>query len=246
MVHDATVSVCRWLASIDSRCRSGAWFYLVPVVAVDLACIFLSMVAMFSSQLVFMKRFIYVSLLLLLVACGDDQPPLPRLAGDAVILAFGDSLTEGYGVKTDESYPARLASISGRKVINAGISGEISAQGLRRLPKLLEKHNPDLVILCHGGNDFLRKLSMTDMIRMAKAQGAEVVLLGVPKPGLFLSAYEVYEKIAADTGVVFIEDLIPEVLGDKDLKSDTVHPNAEGYLVMAKTIYTELQDRGAL
>ena len=200
-----------------------------------------------------MKRFIYVSLLLLLVACGDDQPPLPRLAGDAVILAFGDSLTEGYGVKTDESYPARLASISGRKVINAGISGEISAQGLRRLPKLLEKHNPDLVILCHGGNDMLRKKSMTDMeknlrdmISMAKAQGAEGVLLGVPKPGLFLSAYEVYEKIAADTGVVFIEDLIPEVLGDKDLKSDTVHPNAEGYLVMAKTIYTELQDRGAL
>lgn len=190
---------------------------------------------------------------LLLAACGDSGPGMKPLSDDAVVLAFGDSLTEGYGASSNESYPARLASLSGLNVINAGISGEVSALGLKRLPGLLEKHAPDLVILCHGGNDFLRKKSMTElennireMIRLSREQGAEVIMLGVPKPGLFLSSYEAYERIANETGVVFIDDLIPEVLGDKSLKSDTVHPNSRGYLVMAEAIHAELQDRGAL
>lgn len=191
--------------------------------------------------------------ILALPGCGDSGPGMAPLSGNAVVLAFGDSLTEGYGVNNNESYPARLASLSGLNVINAGVSGEVSALGLKRLPALLEKYSPDLVILCHGGNDMLRKKSMNEMetniremIRLARAQGADVIMLGVPKPGLFLSSLEVYERIAADTGVVFIDDLLPDVLGDKSLKSDTVHPNSQGYLVMAETIYTELEDRGAL
>ena len=189
----------------------------------------------------------------LLSACGDDLPPMPTLGKDAVILAFGDSLTYGNGAGKNQSYPARLEVLSGRRVINAGISGEVSEKGLRRLPGLLETHQPQLVILCHGGNDMLRKKSMSEMesnlrrmIQLSKQQGAEVILIGVPKPGLFLSSFEVYEKIAQDTDVVFIEDLIPDVLGDKALKSDTVHPNSEGYRVMAETIYAELQARKAL
>ncbi len=204
-----------------------------------------------------MRSFFYYIFILLVVsvltACGDDGPGLAPLDGDAVVLAFGDSLTEGYGARKNESYPARLAQLSGLNVVNAGISGEISALGLKRFPGLLEQHAPDLVILCHGGNDMLRKQSMNDMeqniramIGLAQAQGAEVVLLGVPKPGLFLSSFEVYERIAADTGVVFIDDLIPEVLGDKSLKSDTVHPNGNGYLHMAETIHAVLQEQGAL
>ena len=181
------------------------------------------------------------------------MPPMSALGKDAVILAFGDSLTFGNGARNNESYPARLEVLSGRRVDHAGISGEVSTNGLRRLPGLLETHEPRLVILCHGGNDMLRKKSMSEMesnlrrmIQLSKQQGAEVILIGVPKPGLFLSSFEVYEKIAQDTGVVFIDDLIPDVLGDKALKSDTAHPNSEGYRVMAETIYAELQARKAL
>lgn len=191
--------------------------------------------------------------LFFIVACGDDTPKLPPLASDAVILAFGDSLTHGNGAKKTESYPAVLQSLSGRKVINAGISGEESEQGLERLPGELKKYKPQLLILCHGGNDMLRKKDMgklesniRQMIQLAKDKNIPVVMLGVPRPGLFLSSYEMYKKVADSTGIVFIEDLIPDVLGDNSLKSDTVHPNKDGYRVMAEKIYSVLQDAGAL
>jgi lysophospholipase L1-like esterase len=191
---------------------------------------------------------------LLLSACGGDATPtLSMLSDDAVILAFGDSLTHGNGANKDESYPAILQSLSGRSVINAGISGEESGPGLNRLPAALEKHEPSLLILCHGGNDLLNKRdknqmesNIRSMIQLAKDKSIPVVMLGVPKPGLFLSSFELYKTIADSTDIIFLENLIPEVLGDKSLKSDTVHPNKEGYRMMAETIYASLQEAGAL
>lgn len=191
---------------------------------------------------------------LLLSACGGDATPtLSMLSDDAVILAFGDSLTHGNGANKDESYPAILQSLSGRSVINAGISGEESGPGLSRLPTALEKHEPSLLILCHGGNDLLNKRDKNQMesniramIQLAKDKSIPVVMLGVPKPGLFLSSFELYKTIADSTDIIFLENLIPEVLGDKSLKSDTVHPNKEGYRMMAETIYASLQEAGAL
>ena len=189
---------------------------------------------------------------LLLLACADE-PKLSPLPANAVILAFGDSLTNGNGARREESYPAVLETLSARPVINAGVSGEVSAAGLERLPGLLSKHQPKLVLLCHGGNDFLRKLNLgkleanvTEMIRLAREAGAEVVLLGVPRPGLFLSSADLYAKVAASTGVVFIENLVADVLGDNSLKSDAVHPNKRGYRRMAETIYDNLKSAGAL
>ena len=189
----------------------------------------------------------------LLSACGEDAPSLSKLSSDAVILAFGDSLTHGNGAKENESYPAVLQELTGRKVINAGISGEESASGLNRLPGILEQHKPQLLILCHGGNDLLRKKDINkmesnirNMIQLAKDKNIPVVMLGVPKPGLFLSSFEVYKKIADSTEIIYIEDLIPDVLGDNGLKSDTVHPNKAGYRVMAETINTVLKESGAI
>ncbi len=191
-------------------------------------------------------------MLLVLAACSGEEVTLQRLPDDAVILALGDSLTSGYGARPEQSYPSVLQQLSGKKVVNAGVSGEVSENGLRRLPGLLKRHQPDLLILCHGGNDILRKKSMSkmrsnliDMIELAKNENIPVLLLGVPKPGLFLSSYEVYQSIAEETGVFFIDDLIPDILGDNDLKSDTVHPNSDGYTVMAETIYTYLKNSGA-
>jgi len=188
---------------------------------------------------------------LLIAACGD-KPQLPALGQDAVILAFGDSLTHGTGAKPDESYPAVLENLSGRKVINAGIPGEESEQGLQRLPGLLEKHRPALLILCHGGNDILRKRDMKkmefnlrEMIRQAQSNNIPVIMLGVPQFGIFLSPAPVYQEIAGSTGVVFISDLISDLLKDNNLKSDTVHPNKNGYHKMAETIHAILQEAGA-
>lgn len=188
----------------------------------------------------------------LFVTACSEKPQLPLLGHDAVILAFGDSITHGTGAKMDQSYPAVLEKLSGRKVINAGIPGEESEQGLQRLPGLLEKHRPALLILCHGGNDILRKKDMKkmesnlrEMIRQAQAQNIPVVMLGVPQFGIFLSTAPVYQEIAGSTGVVFIKDLISDLLKDNSLKSDTVHPNSDGYRKVAETIYAVLLEAGA-
>lgn len=200
-----------------------------------------------------MKIVLNIFILVLLTACGSDAPQLPGLSTNDVILAFGDSLTEGVGAKENESYPAVLQSLSGRKVINAGISGEQSTPGLARLPALLEQYQPKLLILCHGGNDILRKKNLKSMeanvkqmINLAKEKNIPVVLLGVPNYGLFLSSYEGYKKVAESTNVIFIEDLISEILSDESLKADSVHPNKDGYRIMAEKIYSVLQEAGAL
>lgn len=202
-----------------------------------------------------MKKNVLLSvvILILLSACGDKTPRLSPLSKDAVILAFGDSLTHGNGAKENEAYPAVLQELTGRKVINAGVSGEESGPGLNRLPGALETYKPELLILCHGGNDLIRKKDINkmesnirNMIQLAKDRNIPVVMLGVPKPGLFLSSFEVYQKIADSTEVIFIEDLVPDVLGDNGLKSDAVHPNKEGYRIMAETINTVLKESGAI
>ena len=191
-------------------------------------------------------------LCLLLVTACENKPQLPRLPLDATILAFGDSLTYGNGVKAGLSYPAVLEQLSGRTVINAGVSGEETAAGLQRLPALLDEYQPQLLILCHGGNDILRQRDLDrmaaniySMIHLASEKNIPVVLLGVPKPGLFLSSADVYRKIAESTDVLYIDDLIPDILSKQSLKSDAVHPNAAGYRAIAENINEKLADAGA-
>jgi len=192
-------------------------------------------------------------LLIFLTACGDPTPQLERLPDDTVILAFGDSLTYGTGANKEESYPSVLENTINRKIINAGVPGELSMQGLKRLPKLLEKYQPGLMILCHGGNDILWKENLAEaetnireMIALAKNKNIPVILLGVPKPGLFLSSAKLYANIAESTNVIFMPNLIADVLSDASMKSDSVHPNKAGYREMAFTIANALQDAGAL
>ena len=194
-----------------------------------------------------------VLLAALLLACGDSQPRIAKISADAVVLAFGDSLTHGTGANPEQSYPARLEALIGRRVVNAGVPGEVSTDGLRRLPGLLERESPRLVILCHGGNDLLRRLDLAEternlreMVALARAAGAAVVLVGVPRPGLFLGTADVYERVAKDLEIPFESKVMADVLGDNNLKSDQVHPNAAGYERIAAAIEAVLRDAGAL
>lgn len=179
---------------------------------------------------------------LLAGACGNT-PQISPLPADAVILAFGDSLTFGTGAPPGEAYPDILAGLLGRAVINAGVPGEISATGLERLPLLLEQYRPELVILCHGGNDFLRRLdrsqtaaNLAAMVERIKATGADVLLIGVPEFGLLLSPPAFYEEIAQRFAIPYEEAIVGDLLRDRAYKSDTIHPNAAGYRRMAEAI----------
>jgi lysophospholipase L1-like esterase len=199
-----------------------------------------------------MRRTVLV-LLALLAACTGGQPKLQRLAPDAVVLAFGDSLTFGLGANPGESYPVRLQELIGRKVVSSGVIGETSAGGLSRLPAVLEETKPQLVILCEGGNDFLQKLdeaqaanNLRAMVRLAKAQGAQVVLVAVPKPGLLPSPADFYSAVAKEFGLPREETALRKILTDNALKSDLVHPNAAGYARLADAIAALLRKTGAV
>ncbi|MDQ7062332.1 MAG: GDSL-type esterase/lipase family protein [Sulfurimonas sp.] len=132
------------------------------------------------------------------------------LKENSVILAFGDSLTYGFGADNDFSYPKIMQKKTGLKIINAGVNGELSSEGLLRLPQLLE-HKPDLVILCHGGNDILQnsssvllKENLIQMIQLIKQSGVKVLLVGVPNFDIFgFGVNEVYAEVADATGVLY-------------------------------------------
>lgn len=203
-----------------------------------------------------MNNRLLISILLIgltVLSCSNTSENLSLLSNDATILAFGDSLTYGTGANQDESYPLRLAELTELKVINAGVPGEISRDGLKRLPALLDEYTPDLLILIHGGNDILKKLSRIEqrnnlltMIELAKTRNIQITLLGVPEPGIFLKSAEIYEEIANETNVPIELSLLPDILGDNSLKSDIAHPNAEGYKQLAEGIFGFLKDNGAI
>jgi len=185
--------------------------------------------------------------------CWEQTPRLAPLAPSALVLAFGDSLTYGTGADRDESYPARLEQLISRPVVNAGVPGEVTAEGLARLPQLLERYRPALLILCHGGNDLLRRTgeeqaaeNLRAMIRLARAQGVEIVLLGVPKLDLGLAPPDYYAGIAAEFAIPYDGEALAEILADRSLKSDYIHPNAAGYRQLAEAVANLLTEAQAL
>lgn len=201
------------------------------------------------------KNVLLIGFYLLINACSESSPPaLPKLPENAVILAFGDSLTYGSGASDGDDYPRVLSKLIGREVINEGVSGETSQSGAQRLPALLDEYRPDLLILIHGGNDMLRKIptqetieQLNSMIAEAQQRNIGVIMMGVPKPALFLlDSAEFYRTIAEQHGIPADLNTLPELLGSTEFKSDPVHLNPAGYRKLAEKIRDLLIKTGAL
>lgn len=179
--------------------------------------------------------------------------------GPPKIVAFGDSLTAGYGLAPAESYPSLLQKrldAEGFKyeVVNAGVSGDTSAAGLRRIDWSLDAGDVRFVILELGANDFLRgqpvaetKKNLSEIIKRAKARGAVVLLAGMYTPTNAGREYQqeihdAFQTLAREHDVALIPFFLEGVAGNASLNlDDRVHPNAEGTKIVADTVYRHLQ-----
>jgi len=185
---------------------------------------------------------------ILLAGCSS-QPNVANLdSRGTTIVCFGNSLTQGEGASMGHEYPSLLASALGREVINAGVGGNTTRDALQRLDADVLSHNPRLVIVEFGGNDFLQHLPREEIFRnldtiveRIQAQGAMVVLLGV-RPGLFGDATRSdYRRIAKSRRAVFVPDILEGIFTEPRFKSDEIHPNDLGYARIAERVLKVVQ-----
>lgn len=164
------------------------------------------------------------------------------------IVCFGDSLTFGTGADEGRSYPSLLAKKVKLPVINAGVSGDTTAMALERLQEDVLKHNPKIVIITLGGNDFLQRLpkdqtlkNMEKIIDRTQKQGAIVVWAAV-KAGVFADSYAAdFDRLARRKRIVLIQDVLKGIMFDARYKYDNIHPNSAGYEILAERIYKAIK-----
>jgi len=175
------------------------------------------------------------------------------------IIAFGDSLTAGFGLSERESYPYLLQERLNSEgydyeVVNAGVSGDTSLGGAERADWVLEQENAAILILELGANDLLRgmppakmKENLDKIIRKARAKNIDVLLCGMLAPPIAGSDYQreftmAFPDLADEHKVAFLPFLLEGVAGNKDLNQpDGIHPNPEGTKIMTENIYKELK-----
>jgi lysophospholipase L1-like esterase len=162
-------------------------------------------------------------------------------------LAFGDSLTEGYGATPGNDYPTLLSQRLGIEIRNFGKSGETSANALDRAEQVAEL-KPRVVLLCFGGNDGLQQLSASQMyqnlgqiIDRLHREGSFVVLIGIRSPSLRDRNKAGFRKLAREKKVLYISDILGGVLLKPVYMSDPLHPNDEGYRKIADRLADELR-----
>jgi acyl-CoA thioesterase I len=211
----------------------------------------------------YLRTNLALGLLLLpaLAAAAVPHPaPLPAASsGPPIVIFLGDSLTAGLGLDAAQAYPAILGSrfaAQGKplRVINAGVSGDTTAGGLRRLAWLL-KQKPEALVVGLGANDGLRGVPLVDIernlreiVRRSQAAGVRVLLLGMQIPPNYGPAYAggftaMYPRIAKDLDVPLVPFLLKDVGGVPELnQADGIHPTAVGQRKVADTVYPYLRD----
>ncbi len=177
----------------------------------------------------------------LLALAGCARRDIKNIDSQGVhIICFGDSLTFGYGVNPGEDYPTALARLLRKPVINAGIDGDTTRTALQRIQSDVLEKRPRLVIMEFGGNDFLKKVpqeetvnNLREMVDLVQARGAMVAIVDI-SAGIFFAEYrKMYKKLAEESGCIFVPRILSGIITNPSMKSDFLHPNADGYKIIA-------------
>lgn len=162
----------------------------------------------------------------------------------ANIICFGDSITFGYGANPGEDYPSALSKMVNIPVINAGIDGDTSTEALKRINSDVLDRDPLLVIIEFGGNDFLRKIPLEETIKrietmIIKIQNrSAMTAIADMHVGIVMGDYgREFKRLAKKYNALFIPNLLKGIIANPRLKSDFIHPNADGYKLIAQRIY---------
>ena len=169
-----------------------------------------------------------------------------RVRPNKTIIAFGDSLTAGYGIGPEMNYVGILKRKIGQPIIIAAKSGRTTAEALLVIDKEVISRHPDIVIVMLGGNDFLRgvpKAVLFDnlglIVKKIKSTGAQVIIVGVPAG--FSNEYDQeFENLARETSSIYVPNILKGIIGVKEFLWDQIHPNIEGHKIMAERIYQVL------
>jgi acyl-CoA thioesterase-1 len=183
----------------------------------------------------------------------------PLSAATKTLLIVGDSLSAAYGIDVSAGWVAQLQHrlIENKldyKIVNASISGDTTANGLARLPGLLDAYHPRIVVIELGGNDGLRGLSLPEMqhniktmVEKAKSRGAKVLMLGIRLPPNYGKIYterfhRVYEEVARDSKIPLVPFILKGIATDRTLmQADGLHPDAEAQSKVLENVWAELQ-----
>ncbi len=193
----------------------------------------------------FIRLFAICHLLLAICLWGCAKREITNIDSQGkTIICFGDSITFGYGVNPGEDYPTALAKMVNLPVINAGIDGDTTNEALKRIATDVFKKEPLLVIVEFGGNDFLEKIpleqtvnNVEEIIKAIQSKGAIVAIADISTSIIMANYSRKFKRLSRKYNAIFIPHLMAGILTNPSLKSDYIHPNAEGYNLIAQRVY---------
>ncbi len=193
-----------------------------------------------------MKKALLIVLTVVVVFSGYwifvSQPQIKEgtISYDTII-CFGDSLTSGTGAEAGMDYPSQLSEMIAKPVMNAGVPGDTTARALKRLQRDVLAKSPDMVLITLGGNDLKNGVAkdiafknLKRIIESIQGQGARVIIGGLKFPLRDRGYARGYIDLADQTGAVLIPDIFKGIMGNRKLMSDPIHPNGDGYKVIAE------------
>ncbi len=189
----------------------------------------------------FKKFFLFLFLICMLTSCSKNN----QIQINSIV-CFGDSLTQGYGSSEGNTYPYFLQQLTNLPVINKGINGNTSKNGLNRIDDILQFKN-SLVIVEFGANDFFQQIpisetkkNMETIVDKLKQNNNIVILVSIEDRQLN-QLHNMLKTLAKEKNVLFINGILNEFWDDRNLFSDEVHPNSTGYKLVADKIYKNIK-----